>query len=87
MSARKPTPREFAAVLYALAVARGTLSSARLGDMDAEELKDEIERILKGTSAATIAKALGLKENDITLDWNELLTEAEMHLIGGGDDA
>ena len=87
MSTQKPTAREFAAVVYALARARGTLSMVQLGDTDPEELKDEIERILKGTSAATIAKALGLKENDIALDWNELLTEAEMHLIRGGDDA
>jgi hypothetical protein len=87
MSAEKPTTREFAAVVYALAVARGTLSSVQLGDTEAEELKYEIERILKGTSAANIAKALGLKEKDITLDWDELLTEAEMHLIRGGNDA
>ena len=87
MSARNPTPREFAAVVYALARARGTLSSVQLGDAKAEELKDEIERTLKGTSAATIAKALGLKELDVTLDWNDLLTEAEMHVIRGGDDA
>jgi hypothetical protein len=87
MSAEKPTAREFAAVVYALAVARGVLSSVQLGDTEAEELKDSIERILKGTSAANIAKALGLKEADITMDWNELLTELQMHLIGGGDDA
>jgi hypothetical protein len=87
MSAQKPTAREFAAVVYALARARGTLSMVQLGDTDPEELKDEIQRVLKGTSAAAIAKALGQKENDIALDWNDLLTEAEMHLIRGGDDA
>ena len=87
MSAQKPTAREFAAVVYALARARGTLSAVQLGDTDADELKDEIERTLKGTSAATIARALGLQESDITLGWNDLLTEAEMHLIRGGDDA
>jgi len=87
MSAQKPTAREFAAVVYALARARGTLSAVQLGDTVADELKDEIERTLKGTSAAAIARALGLQESDITLDWNDLLTEAEMHLIRGGDDA
>jgi hypothetical protein len=55
--------------------------------MDPAELRDEINRILKGTPAASIAKVLGLKENDMALDWNEVLTEAEMHLIRGGDDA
>jgi hypothetical protein len=87
MSARNPTSREFAAVVYALARARGTLSSIQIGGAETEELKHEIERTLKGTSAAAIAKALGLREADVTLDWNELLTEAEMHVIRGGDDA
>lgn len=87
MSAQKPTPREFAAVVYALAQARGTLASVQLGDMEPGELEDSVERTLKGTSAANIAKALGLKESDITLDWEEVLSEEEMHLIRGGDDA
>jgi hypothetical protein len=43
MSAQKPTAREFAAVVYALARARGTLSTVQLGDTDPEELKDETE--------------------------------------------
>ena len=80
MSAEKPTPREFAAVVYALGVARGILYSVRDGDADAEEIK----RVLGGTSAASIAKALGLKEEDITLDWAEQLTESEMRVIRGG---
>jgi hypothetical protein len=87
MSAQKPTAREFAAVVYALARARGTLSMVQVGDTDSEELKGEIQRTLKGTSAAKIAKALGVKEDDLFLDWNELLTETEMHLIRGGEDA
>ena len=85
MSAEKPTAREFAAVVFALAVARGTLSSVQLAD-SAEDLKDQLKRTLRGTSAASIAKALGVKETDMTLNWNELLTEAEMHVIEGGDD-
>jgi hypothetical protein len=64
MSAQKPTVREFAAIVFALARARGTLATVQLGDTDPKELKDEIQRTLKGTSAATIAKALGLKESD-----------------------
>jgi hypothetical protein len=80
MSAQKPTPREFAALAYALAVARGQLSSVQLGSVDAGELN----RALTGTSAANIAKALGLKERDLTLDWADLLTESEMHAIRGG---
>jgi hypothetical protein len=87
MSAQKPTAREFAAVVYALARARGTLAAVQLGDPNGDELKDDIERTLKGTSAATIAKALGLQESEISLDWNGLLTEAEMRVIRGGDDA
>jgi hypothetical protein len=80
MSAEKPTPREFAAVVYALAVARGILYSAQIGDADAEEIR----RVLNGTSAASIAKALGLREEDVTLDWAEQLTESGMRVIRGG---
>lgn len=64
-----------------------SLVQVRLGNMKPEELSDQVTRILKGTSAATLAKALGLKETDMALDWTEVLTEAEMHLIRGGEDA
>jgi hypothetical protein len=79
MSAENPTAREFAALAYALAVARGQLSAVDDGQMD----KDEVRRILKGTSAANIAAAIGLKEADFAVDWNDWLSPVEQERIKG----
>ena len=68
--------------MYALATARGQLSAVQTGDFD----KGEVEDILRGTSAKNIAKAIGLREADIAVDWNDLLTEAEMNAIRGRND-
>jgi hypothetical protein len=86
MTAKKPTAREFAAIVYALAVARGVLYSVQIEDTNGRDLMDEIKRILNGTSAANIAKALGLEEKDIALDWNEYLTELQKQIILGEGD-
>lgn len=80
MSAQNPTAREFAAIVYALAIARGKLSVVQTGDFD----KGEVEEILRGTSAQNIAKAIGLREADIAVNWNDFLSEAEMNAIRGG---
>jgi len=79
MSADNPTAREFAAVAYALAVARGALYSVLSGGGHATDLK----QILDGTSTANIAAAIGLTESDLALDWNEHLTEDEKQTIAG----
>jgi hypothetical protein len=60
MSASNPTVREFAALAYALAVARGALHSASQGIADARELR----QVLDGTSTASIANAIGRTELD-----------------------
>lgn len=79
MSAQKPSPREFAAVAYALAVARGQLASIQQGAMN----KGELARVLKGTSAANVAAAIGVKEADLAVDWNDWLSEGEKETIAG----
>jgi len=79
MSASKPTPREFAALMYALALVRGQLTSVEMGD----NKRGEISRVSKGTALANIASALGLKESDLAVDWNELLSQDEMERIAG----
>jgi hypothetical protein len=79
MSASNPTVREFAAVAYALGVARGALHSALQGSANARELK----QILDGTSAASIASAIGQSESDLTVDWNDHLSEDEKRAITG----
>lgn len=79
MSADTPTAREFAALAYALALARGQLASIEMGDFN----KAEVSRILKGTAAANTAAALGLKESDLAVDWAEHLSRDEMDKIAG----
>ena len=82
MSAKKPTSREFAALAYALALTRGQLSSAESGELE----KNELAQILEGTSAANIAAALGLKESDLAIDWNQHLSREQMEKIRGARD-
>lgn len=79
MSASDPTPREFAALMYALALARGQLTSVQMGDYKSSE----VSQISKGTALANIAATLGLKESDLAVDWNEYLSQAEMDRIAG----
>jgi len=81
MSGADPTAREFAALAYALALARGQLASVQMGAYD----KEEVTLILKGTAAANIAAALGLKESDLAVDWNEYLNFDQMEKIRGAE--
>jgi len=46
----------------------------------------ELARVLEGTSAANMASALGMKEADLAVDWNEYLSRAEMDKIRGARD-
>jgi hypothetical protein len=78
MPNKKPTLREFAALAYALALARGQLASVEMGKYD----RKEVSQIKKGTSSANIAAALGLKD-ELGLDWSEHLSQAEMDKIAG----
>ena len=78
MPNKKPTLREFAALAYALALARGQLTFVEMGEHD----RKEVSRINKGTSAANIAAALGLKD-ELGLDWSAYLSQAEMDKIAG----
>ena len=79
MSASNPTTREFAALAFALGIARGALQSAMDGSADAQEL----QMVLDGTSVTSIANALDQAESDLALDWNEYLTEDEKRAISG----
>ncbi len=79
MSADKPTTKEFAALAYALALARGQLASVEMGNFS----KAEVSNILKGTAAANVAAALGLREPDLAVDWSEYLSQAELDRIAG----
>src|ERR1041385_1021713 len=73
MSAQNPTAREFAALAYALALARGQLSSVKSGKFG----KNGVSPGLRGNQRCNMASALGMKEADLAVDWNEYLSIAE----------
>lgn len=75
-----PTLRQFAALTYALALARGLLTLVEMGEYE----KSEVSRVLRGTSAANIAAALGLTEAEVAMDWEDYLSSEEMDTIRGG---
>jgi hypothetical protein len=75
----QPSMRLYAAVVEALAVARGELYSVSFG----EHSKADVDRVLKATSLENIATTLGLREADIALDWNDYLSRAEVDSIKG----
>ena len=79
MPASSPTPREFAALMYALGLARGQLTSVEMEHYEPTQLS----QISRSTSLTNIAAALGLKEGDLAVDPNEYLTQAEMDKIAG----
>ena len=75
--------RKFAALAYALAVARGALS----GIADGDYTKEDAQRIYDATSGYRIAESLGLPETALDVDWNDYLTSQEKHKIAGHDNA
>ena len=75
----QPSLRLYAAVVEALAVARGELYSVSFGEYS----KADVDRVLRATSLENIATALGLREPDIAVDWNDYLTRAEADSIKG----
>ena len=72
------TPRKYAAMCLALGMARGALDAAIRGE-DMEGVK----HIFDITATATIAKALGFNEPDLTIMWDEHLSPEEINRIKG----
>ena len=72
------TPKKYAAVCLALAVARGALHGALVG-ANVEEIKDFLEI----TSTASVAWALGCSEADLSVAWDEFLSPQEINRIKG----
>jgi hypothetical protein len=79
MSAQQPTPKEYAALAYSLALARGQLYAVLTDKIN----HDELTRVVTGTSPASIARALACKESDLAIDWKKYLSQAEMDEIYG----
>lgn len=72
--------KKFAAVMYALAKARGMLYKIKLGD---EYEESELNEILDHTATDHLAKSLELKESDLAVDWDEFLSKEEIDKING----
>jgi hypothetical protein len=64
-------------MVLALGIARGMLHSVAIGDLDG------LEEILDHTATMNIAKALGLKEEDLSVDYTDHLTQEEANRIKG----
>ena len=62
---------------YALGLARGAIHSVLIGDATPEDLRD----ILDGTRVQSLAAVLGIDESDLSVDWNDHLTEEEKWAI------
>jgi len=71
------TLRKYAAVCLALAIARGALHAALMGDMEG------LQEILDITGTAKVAEALGFQEGDLTIIWDEHLSPKELNRIQG----
>jgi type IV secretory pathway TrbF-like protein len=75
--------KQYAALAYALGVARATLSTVIDRDFTAEE----VQRVYDATAAVHIAKSIGLSEDALDVYWDEYLSDAEKHRIKGYDAA
>jgi len=73
------TEKSYAALYYALGIARGLL-----GDIiDGRFERDDVRRIYEATAAFRIAESIGVKESDVAIDWHAHLSQAEKRKIQG----
>lgn len=81
MSDDRPTRREFAAFVFALAATRGLLSGVLMDKYNHEE----VARVLAGTSTANIAAVIGSSSDVLAIDWSDYLSETEQRAIKGAN--
>jgi hypothetical protein len=65
--------------MCALGAVRGLLYSISTGEYEPEQT----DFILKGTTLANIAAAIGERESDLAIDWDDHLTPTESLKIAG----
>jgi hypothetical protein len=71
--------QQYAALYVALGWLRSELYSVMTDEVD----KTQIQRLLDSTTIAEIARVVGKKEEDLTIDYNHYLAERQKHEIGG----
>jgi hypothetical protein len=75
--------KKYAALCYALGLTRGMLFDVLNGEADPARLR----QVYDSSATNNVARAIGMTEADLTLDWNDHLTEPEKWIIGGTGDA
>lgn len=71
--------KRYAAMAYALGLARGALSDVVSGEFD----RDMVLRIYDATAAVRIAESLGVDEEAIAVDWDDYLNPLEKRKLQG----
>jgi hypothetical protein len=77
------TEKSYAAIAYALGVARGVLSDVVDGHFD----REDVRRVYEATASFRIAASIEMKESDVSVNWNDYLSEAEKYKIQGYQNA
>ena len=75
--------KQYAALAYALGVARNVLSDVIDGDFT----KEQVQRVYDSTASARIAQSIGLNEDALDVYWDEHLSDTEKHNIQGHGEA
>ena len=75
--------KQYAALAFALGVARSALGDVIDGDFTAEQ----VQRVYDATTSHSIARSIGLREDALDVYWDEYLSDAEKHRIQGYDTA
>jgi hypothetical protein len=71
--------KSYAALAYALGVARGVLGDVVVGQVDC----GGVRRVYDATALVRIAESIGMKECDLSVDWDDHLSKDEKLKIQG----
>jgi len=67
-----------ASLSFALGTCRGMLET--IGN-EHKDLSESIEDVLNKTSLGNLAKALCVEENEISIDWTDILSKEELDIL------
>lgn len=77
------TEKSYAALAYALGVARGMLGDVVDGKFEC----GDVRRFYEATAAFWIAESIGVKDSDVSVDWDDHLSKTEKLKIQGYQSA
>lgn len=73
--------KKYAIALWALGLTRGVLYSMISGDVETEQVK----KIFEATSLQKLAERFGYEESEMSVDWDELLSDTETFVYSGDE--